>query len=89
MSEHTPGPWQVCDGREHGVETLNGEWICDCIETPANAKIIAAAPYLLAACKKLMDRVIDGSTTVYEINSLQDTESTFEAIEAAIKKATE
>ena len=59
MSAHTPGPWQ-CDGVE--VQTLQGGAVVDCTsgydlmaynEACANARLIAAAPDLLAALKAL------------------------------------
>lgn len=54
----TPGPWrvtrgQVSEAREVFVDGPNGEYICSCY-TPAaeaNAKLIAAAPDLLAALR--------------------------------------
>jgi hypothetical protein len=67
MSKRTPGPWianiensgsgypRIESEHEHGV--VNDGWIiCDC-EGPdgkANARLIAAAPELLEACKKLI-----------------------------------
>ncbi len=72
MSEHTPGPWSVCDG--------DGKWI---VETPefgiiitaeggnsdadlANARLVAAAPELLEACRdalRSMEHLTAGGVT--------------------------
>lgn len=67
MSRHTPGPWQVHNGyRVYAPAKLVGEnrgqyfevAICgtdyasgNLAETDANARLIAAAPDLLAACQ--------------------------------------
>jgi hypothetical protein len=60
MSEHTPGPWKavrerLSPGREWRIEAADAEnynWhICQCfdLDGEANARLIAAAPELLAA----------------------------------------
>jgi hypothetical protein len=61
MSEHTPGPWRVAFGNRleiHGPKDEIG-WpksivynagLCTDEEAQANARLIAAAPELLAAC---------------------------------------
>lgn len=56
----TPGPWVVTDSPGHsccfecGIEaTDGGEHICDANE--ANARLIAAAPDLLASLKRIAD----------------------------------
>lgn len=56
---HTPGPWQVCDDEinvyapETDTAITNVEHPCaaDYDTQRANAKVIAAAPDLLAACQ--------------------------------------
>jgi len=69
MSKHTPGPWSVeCLGEEYFLNTnhLYGvgsqvgtrrvakvEGLGD--ESEANARLIAAAPDLLEACKTMLD----------------------------------
>lgn len=58
MSQHTPGPWaanlfKVESEHEHGWE--NDGWaLCECMgpDAEANAKLMAAAPKLLAALKQ-------------------------------------
>ena len=57
-TKHTPGPWEVFDSHS-GIYILDSaeqsavcrlEW---CLEAEANARLIAAAPELLAALKRL------------------------------------
>ena len=65
MSKHTPGPWQVNHWDKFQVCDADGEVrgcspIALCVEgTPAeraaNAKLIAAAPALLAALQAIVD----------------------------------
>jgi hypothetical protein len=63
MSKHTPGPWEVGYHDKHGQRTVLSQHIeiCTCWhhsvgaiekEMEANARLIAAAPDLLAALKK-------------------------------------
>ena len=53
MSKHTPGPWEYVagDGNACGGISSKTGWICDFVDdpTPANARLIAAAPELLTA----------------------------------------
>ena len=66
MSEHTPGPWELAweDGK-HGVigQTTGGKLVAIVGNNPddgrnderkANARLIAAAPDLLAACEAVL-----------------------------------
>ena len=64
-AQHTPGPWSLgtkdCGGYPLMSET-EGHFcdicdVCEGNESQANARLIAAAPELLAACKRLMDTV--------------------------------
>lgn len=58
---HTPGPWRVADYTENavspklivqaGVDVEVAAWFLPTERDAANAKLIAAAPDLLAACK--------------------------------------
>ncbi len=58
-AKHTPGPWEIVPpSREHPSRAMVcarlGVTIYDvplCLETRANARLIAAAPDLLAKCK--------------------------------------
>ena len=70
MSKHTPGPWTASMGTEDDNErwcvlneagyllaTVENGAPGDTLETEeANARLIAAAPGLLAACKAVVDR---------------------------------
>lgn len=59
MSQHTPGPWHVYDADDFIVAAGDGFSICDCqpgnpidvsdAQAVANARLIAAAPTMLAA----------------------------------------
>ena len=56
MMTHTLGPWTVDDNYIMCRYDGNGNYICRMLgrgeETDANARLIAAAPDLLAACNK-------------------------------------
>lgn len=62
MSKHTPGPWK-CE--EHVIVDEDGQQVASVLpfydekeaESLADARLIAAAPELLAACKTLADYV--------------------------------
>jgi hypothetical protein len=82
---HTPGPWRytstarvVMAGLGVRVATIR-----DCDESGANARLIAAAPDLLAACKGAVDHLRSFSQ---EDNTGAIT-AALEAVEAAIAKA--
>jgi hypothetical protein len=73
MSEHTPGPWQIVPKQQAQSEWIVGDAeggsIADCEppgpwmsadEAAANARLIAAAPDLLAAAASLIGRA-DGT----------------------------
>ena len=64
MTEYTPGPWHVAGRTVHAMDTQGlPQLICTCtgINTPpvshdnTNARLIAAAPDLLQACKVVLD----------------------------------
>jgi hypothetical protein len=67
MAEHTPGEWhldacpdgafQVCDGPDFdsaAVICSRNSWPRRAEESNANARLIAAAPDLLAACEQVL-----------------------------------
>jgi hypothetical protein len=62
MSKHTPGPWDASRWRVCAEPGGNIKVICDTAnnkasrteENAANARLIAAAPDLLAACRSLL-----------------------------------
>ena len=89
--ETTPGPWKLTDGRT--FETASGEFYLaygqdrygnakfrDFCELDANARLIAAAPDLLAACIAM--RMICRSSTRAQVDSACD------LMAAAIDRAT-
>ena len=90
MSAHTPGPWEVVDGRRIGVilpNAIGGGYDSHCIavtqesahiNAEANARLIAAAPELLEALKAIKDH----PNTRYEVEA-QLGESTWNAIAKA------
>lgn len=59
--KHTPGPWFVQHSSHQGgllIKPVPGQVVAQCDELPemqANARLIAAAPDLLAALKALRD----------------------------------
>jgi len=59
MTTHTPGPWKVDADERSVIAAPNGEWVAQVItqrhldEKRANAKLIAAAPNLLAALEDI------------------------------------
>lgn len=86
MSAHTPGPWKVFttkDGNKViGIGDVNAEGVADCgfgvwrggdAEALANAKLMAAAPEMLAALKQVVEASRSGRDTVnflIELNQL-------------------
>lgn len=51
MSKHTPGPWTVSGGT---IRNLHGHLVADFHSTDADARLIAAAPELLAALQLIV-----------------------------------
>ena len=102
MSKHTPGPWNVerCTD-EWFRETNHGERIVSVNkatyfvaavegygeESVANARLIAAAPDLLAALQNIMQDASEGGRKGRALDLLP--RSSIEAARAAIAKATE
>ena len=60
MDKHTPGPWQIADGESRRAYLINhgrdavGETVYTDTRNPADARLIAAAPDLLAALKGIL-----------------------------------
>ena len=69
---HTPGPWQSMhagnanDEHARTIRSYGGAWIADVLrqgteaDRAANARLIAAAPDLLAALQHVFDAAEDG-----------------------------
>ena len=99
---HTPGPWEAIRC-EHGwhVQPVNGpqsRGVCSIHDNTdgsrrdvqaSDARLIAAAPDLLFACRLLMGHISEGLVSVYEekADNGQPGISACELIEAAIKRA--
>lgn len=88
MSKHTPGPWRYdrCNSSpttgEHMIAGGKPGYLaevrdCGSGDVSANARLIAAAPDLLEACKAVDEATRGG-----------DYEAAFKAVRAAIAKAT-
>lgn len=101
MTKHTPGPWQVADGRHLGIcVCIEGpplEWVEDNPPAPicemfdlnwqANARLIAAAPELLEACKQVVWKLSHNWDDGLPARVDRD-DATVKLIIAAIAKAT-
>lgn len=71
-AKHTPGPWQVVNSTPQrpsralvcaeGVDIYNAPL---CVETAANARLIAAAPDLHNACEEAYNYLIAAETDTY------------------------
>ena len=54
--QHSPGPWACRESPYgHSVSSAQGHWVAGAITWPGNARLIAAAPDLLAAVKAAID----------------------------------
>lgn len=100
MSKHTPGPWELRESAAAGRKVVasprlgliailaehdvgEAEWIQD----EANARLIAAAPDLLAACKALLPMAEDDLFQYGGGLHAGDSDPTILAARAAIAKA--
>lgn len=82
-AQHTPGPWKAdkwatgwtvsAPDSHYSVCHLEG-----CNNADANARLIAAAPELLAACKMVVERVLESDQVTLE---------ELDQVKAAIAKA--
>ena len=86
-NKHTPGPWHD-RVNEFGQQCIYNPdtWVATC-KTPANARLIAAAPEMLGCLKSLADIVHMAIPTDDEQTNKQWQES-LNAARAAIEKAT-
>lgn len=98
LNYHTPGPWAICEHDHANVIWADNGVICDVFhaneddemtasvesreESEANARLIAAAPQLLAALQKIAEMDGDGSWNTSEFHALCS------IAKAAITKAT-
>lgn len=72
MSKHTPGPWEAAEGHPSDVwhvdmpersfsiilSRADSDWSMSVDEVQANARLIAAAPELLAALERTLSNAI-------------------------------
>ena len=94
-TKHTPGPWDFDDLRSDGgnLEIVGGNDVCVADVDPdgsddevmANARLIAAAPDLLAACARWVSEA-EKFASVNGFN-LNDTGTAYAQVKAAIAKA--
>ena len=101
ISQHTPGPWKVIKDRRkkitvqsynHNFCTIEGLIPRD--EVMSNARLIAAAPDLLAACQAWLAEmnekcIILGWESVEQYQSSVHPDEAYSLIRAAISKATQ
>lgn len=91
-SAHTPGPWEadnnegysiwrIVGTRNDGRHSLLAEVIGDCAETDANARLIAAAPDMLAVLRE-----IEG-TPASMVNDAESLRHTIKAIQHIARTA--
>lgn len=81
---HSPGPWTINSNGDgtHYLTAGKGLDVADtrsCTDEPANARLIAAAPDLYAACKALLALHADDGT--------RDDVTEWKAARAALAKA--
>ena len=96
--KHTNGPWYLGSGKEdkHNIVTTNGNMIVFLDgrrpvmnENKANARLIAAAPELLEACKEALDVMITAGICLegYELWGKEKYDNKIALIGQAIAKA--
>ena len=74
IMKYTKGPWHITPYKHQitdtfGVKDIQGAWVAKCHpfngtindieESEANARLIAAAPDLLEACKEMLEDLMD------------------------------
>jgi hypothetical protein len=88
---HTPGPW-FADGasvRQHsetGLVLCDGGWVGRTrsqSQQDADARVMAAAPELLASCKALLDMIDDAQNGARHTNPVSVYSRASDAIKAA------
>jgi hypothetical protein len=79
MTKYTPGPWKAQEfaGQINIWGKPKGAAVAYDCRTPADARLIAAAPELLAACRAIEESHLGGHYS-----------AAFEAVRDAIAKAT-
>lgn len=88
MTDHTPGPWTIIppngpQGPFHGILSSEGWIVATQVVGAANARLIAAAPDLLAACERTEARLL----LMAQFGESEDDAEWRESVSAAIAKA--
>lgn len=91
MNKHTPGPWHVVANLVQGKRKPNGDsrtvaMVGSSSEDDANARLIAAAPDLLAALEGLAE-IVNEETTRFPANRVVPAGVAYAAAVNAIAKA--
>lgn len=89
MTKHTPGPWETSkignDYDQYAVHASN-EPICNTVYGRANALLVAAAPELLEALKRLL---VEYNQHIPDECGCPKVREAADAARAAINKSTE
>jgi len=100
-TQHTPGPWKVAEAfinnQPNRLFVSEGKWggknIADLGEADeannANARLIAAAPELLAALQSLIQYLPEEDIYYEDASSYRQIQRAVERAEAAIARATQ
>ena len=89
MSRHTPGPWHVHVARKwHHVKAANGDYVMEgnyrgVVRQHKDARLIAAAPMLLEALKRLTELAIGPAGGVTQSDKREAIDMAISAIAAA------
>lgn len=94
--KHTPGPWKLGYSETFGHQVLiQTEYPCDSTRiilaqshNEANARLIAAAPDLLEACKALLEEWKSRTAMIESCDLTEEEDRAVELAESAITKAT-
>jgi hypothetical protein len=82
---HTPGPWRKSKISPH-IYGPENEYLAIC-ENPLNARLISAAPDMLAACKKARGTLISAKRLLNSCGAALGMGQAFAMLESAIAKA--
>lgn len=86
-AEHTPGPW---DYDAHGIHSNGSRLVVDPCITESNARLISAAPDLLAVLEGLADdlpELDDDTSPLQGSTAVEVLVNHWDALKAAIAKA--
>jgi len=80
MNAHTPGPWKLIDNGSVIMTSVlfevqfgyEGECVAECIHTKEDARLIAAAPEMLAALEELVVLLEDVRSGDYTVDYFTD-----------------